>query len=504
MMSPPIQGTWLGARGARLLLLLLATLGVAGTLWWWSQQSDARGGPIVLISIDTLRADHLALYGYKAVATPAIDALARDGVTFDRAYTHSPQTLPSHTSMLTGRLPFQHGVRDNVGFEVKAKERLLPGLLRDHGYVSGGFVSAYVLRRATGISQGFDVYDDNLPAASPEASIGQVQRDGALTVAAAHRWVAERQDPRFFVFLHLYEPHKPYAPPPRFSQYEPYDGEIAYADEIVGRFVNVLRAAGWYEKATIVLLSDHGEGLGDHGEQEHGLFLYDDTIRVPLIVKLPREARAGRRVPDPVQHLDLLPTLLDLAGAEIPRDLAGRSLRPLLEQEEPLRLRTGAIYAESLYSRYHFGWSELHSLTYGTHRYIKAPHEELYDLERDPRETRNLAAHQPDTARNMRAALERIMAGSSVERPSTVSVEDQQKLQALGYVATAQPVSEDVAANALADPKDKVGILENLRWRVHGCPRQTDLLCLAHDLLPRVTLQPVVKDLQEWRPVHRV
>jgi arylsulfatase A-like enzyme/Tfp pilus assembly protein PilF len=454
------------ARTSRVWLLIaaIATLGgLIAAAGWWGFHSGKRDGPIVVISIDTLRADHLPLYGYRSVRTPAIDALARDAVVFDRAYSHSPQTLPSHTSILSGRLPFQHGVRDNVGFRVKSSERLLPALLRSRGYLSGGFVSAYVLRRDTGIAQGFDAYDDNLPAASPESSIGQVQRDGALTLAAADRWLGGRHDPRFFLFLHLYEPHKPYAPPARFARYAPYDGEIAYADELVGRFLDALRAGGWYEKATIVLLSDHGEGLGDHGEQEHGLFLYDDTIHVPLIVKLPGSRGAGRRITDPVQHLDLVPTLLAMAGADVPNDLAGRSLRPLLEDRDPRPLPLSGIYAESLYSRYHFGWSELYSLTDDRRRYIKAPREELYDLQRDPAETRNLAAQQRRTVSLMRASVERMLAGSPVQRPSNVSIEDQQKLQALGYVGTAQPVSDKASATGLADPKDKVEVLEAYR-----------------------------------------
>jgi choline-sulfatase len=454
------------ARTSRVWLLIaaIATLGgLIAAAGWWGLHGEKRDGPIVVISIDTLRADHLPLYGYRSVRTPAIDALAHDAVVFARAYSHSPQTLPSHTSILSGRLPFQHGVRDNVGFRVKSSERLLPALLRSRGYLSGGFVSAYVLRRDTGIAQGFDAYDDNLPAASPESSIGQVQRDGALTLAAADRWLAARHDPRFFLFLHLYEPHKPYAPPARFARYAPYDGEIAYADELVGRFLDALRAGGWYEKATIVLLSDHGEGLGDHGEQEHGLLLYDDTIHVPLIVKLPGSRGAGRRITDPVQHLDLVPTLLAMAGAEVPNDLAGRSLRPLLEDRDPRPLPLSGIYAESLYSRYHFGWSELYSLTDDRRRYIKAPREELYDLQRDPAETRNLATQQRRTVSVMRANVERMLAGSPVQRPSNVSIEDQQKLQALGYVGTAQTVSDKAPATGLADPKDKVEVLEAYR-----------------------------------------
>ena len=346
-------------------------------------------GPIILISIDTLRADHLPAYGYTKVRTPNIDALAAAGTLFERAYSHAPQTLPAHTSILSGQLPFEHGVRDNVGFTVKPGQWFVQRGLQERGWPTGGFVSAYVLRAAVGLNQGFDTYDSELPPASGERSIGQVQRDGESTLAAAEKWLTAR-DPKkpFFLFFHIYEPHKPYAPPPRFASYEPYDGEIAYADEIVGRLFDRLRALEVYDRATIVLLADHGEGLGDHGEQEHGLFLYNATTQVPLIVKLPGQARA-RRVSTPVQHIDIVPTILDLAGAPTRAGLHGRSLRPLLEGTGTLP-DTG-IYSEALYSRYHFGWSELYGLTDARYRMIRAPRDELYDLERDPKESASIA-----------------------------------------------------------------------------------------------------------------
>ncbi|HWJ57329.1 MAG TPA: sulfatase, partial [Vicinamibacterales bacterium] len=239
----------------------------AAALWGWRHASRPAegGGPIVLISIDTLRADHLPVYGYTAVRTPAIDALAATGTVFEHAYSHAPQTLPAHTAILTGELPYETGVRDNIGFTLKDGQWTLARALHDRGYATGGFVSAYVLREATGIGRGFDTYDANLPSVSSEVSLGQVQRDGAATLAAAEAWLARRTSDRVFLFLHLYEPHRPYKPPPRFSQYAPYDGEIAYADEIVGRLLDRLRSEKLFEAATIVLLADHGEGLGDHG-----------------------------------------------------------------------------------------------------------------------------------------------------------------------------------------------------------------------------------------------
>ena len=367
------------------VILFLAALGttlaaVGG--WRYARASSPVSGPIIVISVDTLRADHLPAYGYTKVKTPAIDALAADGVVFERAYSHAPQTLPAHASLLSGRLPFETGVRDNVGFTVKDGERLLPEMLRDRGFTTGGIVSAYVLRKETGIARGFEYFDGEMPPSSPELSIGQVQRDGAESVALAERWLGSIGTSRAFLFLHLYEPHKPYAPPARFAQYAPYDGEIAYTDELVGRLIRYLKSHQLYDRSTIVLLSDHGEGLGDHGEQEHGLFVYEEAIHVPLIIKQESNVGAGRRVADLVQHVDLVPTILDLVKAPGAGGFRGRSLKPALEGTG--ELGDTSVYSEALYARYHFGWSELTALTDGRYRYIKAPREELYDLARDP------------------------------------------------------------------------------------------------------------------------
>ena len=457
--APPAAGRRLTARMTAVSIAAAAAVGIA--VWLWVPRGAAPAGPIVLISIDTLRADRLPAYGYTKVATPAIDALAREGIVFERAYSHSPQTLPAHTSMFSGELPFDHGVRDNIGFTVKPGQRTLAALLSSHGYATAGFVSSFVLRQDTGVGQGFRVYDSEMPVSSPGAAIGQVQRDGSDTAARAERWLDSVADPRIFLFLHLYEPHTPYRPPERFARYEPYDGEIAYADEIVGRFVESLKRRKLYDDATIVLLSDHGEGLGDHGEREHGVFIYDETIRVPLIVKLPSARGAGRRERQPVQHVDLAPTLLDLAGAPRPPELRGRSLRPLLESG--VAVDEQGIYSESLYPRYHFGWSELTSLTDARYRYIKAPRPELYDLDSDPRESQNLAPERPQTAAAMQGALDRLSAGQPLDPPSAVSDEAREQFQALGYIGMQGSVDVASAGEALADPKDKVHVLEAYR-----------------------------------------
>jgi arylsulfatase A-like enzyme/tetratricopeptide (TPR) repeat protein len=451
------------------LAIVAVTVAVIGAAAFWfvrrSATSTAADGPIIIFSIDTLRADRLPAYGYKSIRTPNIDRLVADGVLFENAYSHSPQTLPAHTSMLSGRLPFEHGVRDNIGFSVKPGERFVQHALKERGYATGGFVSAYVLRSQTGFNQGFDEYDENLPPASPDKPLGQVQRSGEDTVAAAAGWIDRQTSGRFMAFVHIYEPHKPYTPPPRFTAADRYDGEVEHADEIVGRFVDHLKTKQLYDRATIVLLSDHGEGLGDHGEDEHGIFLYRETIRVPLVIKLPGSMGGGRRVAAPVQHIDIPPTILDLTGPAPAlserSESKGRSLRPVLDGSGPLADTT--IYSESLSPRYHFGWSELYALSDERYRLIRAPRDELYDIQQDPGERTSIAAERPQARSAMRRVLDSLIANVSVSAPSNVSDDDRQKLAALGYVGTQTGASLTLPGDELPDPKDKVGLLQKYK-----------------------------------------
>ncbi len=479
------RGTSTGRRHTPLAAgAALATLFALGALGYWLLSSSVPAitpvpGPVIVISIDTLRADRLPAYGYDAIETPAIDAFAAEAVLFERAYSHVPQTLPAHASMLSGRLPFEHGVRDNLGFVVDEDDRLLPDLLRRQGMVSGAVVSSYVLRRDVGLARSFDFYDDQMPVATGETSIGQVQRRGLESLAVTERWLDGLDSNRFFLLWHIYEPHTPYAPPARYSHYGPYDGEVAFADEIVGRFLDALKTRGLYDDATIVLLSDHGEGLGEHNEQEHGIFLYDESIRVPWIVKLPGGVNGGTRVTQPVQHVDLLPTVLELVGAAPVEGLHGRSLVPLLQDPDGSIAEQG-IYAEGLYSRYHFGWSELLALTGPRYRYIKAPREELYDLEADPGERNNLASTRRDIVAEMRGELDRLVAGRSIGAPSVVSDEVRSRLAALGYVGSSTSLAGADGRAPLADPKDKVAVLGRYRRAVN--------LAAARDYLQAIDL----------------
>ncbi len=469
---------------AKAAIIAVAVVLGAVAVWMFRRPvtPSAADGPVVVFSIDTLRADRLPAYGYAGVRTPQIDRLAADGLVFEAAYSHSPQTLPSHMSLLSGRLPFEHGVRDNIGFTAKDGERFLQRAFKDRGYATAGFVSSYVLRTQTGISQGFDAYDDQLPPASPEKPLGDLQRPGAETVAAAIRWTDQQSSPKFLLFVHIYEPHTPYAPPQRFAAGNPYDGEVQYSDEIAGQLLDHLRSKGLYDDATIVLLSDHGEGLGDHGEEEHGIFLYRETIRVPLVVKLPGARGAGRRVPSIVQHIDIPPTLLDLTGAAV-EGWRGRSLRPVLDGTGALG--ETSVYSEALSPRYHFGWSELYALSDDRYRLIRAPRDELYDVQQDPGEKSSIAETRPQARAAMRRALDAIIANAPVNAPEAVTAEDRQKLAALGYVGTGTGASLQLAGDQLPDPKDKVGVLRKYKRATDlaGQRQYAEAIALYRDLL---------------------
>ena len=472
-----------GKRVRPVAIASVMLLALAAGFWWKYPSMAPPDGPILIISIDTLRADRLPAYGYHETKTPHIDSFIGDSVLFEQAYSHSPQTLPAHTSILSGLLPFEHGVRDNIGFSVRKDQRFLQHALKESGFATGGFVSAYVLRHQTGIGQGFDRYDDELPAASPELPLGQVQRPGASTVAAAVRWMEQLASPKFFAFVHIYEPHRPYSPPPRFAAGNPYDGEVDYSDEIVGQLLEFLHRSKLYDRATIVLLSDHGEGLGDHGEDEHGMFLYRETTRIPLIVKLPGSRSGKRRVATPVQQIDLVPTILDLIGAAVPRDLHGRVLRPVLEGTGPIP-RTG-IYSESLSPRYHFGWSELYALTDDRYRYIRAPRDELYEMASDPGERKSVTAERPQIRDAMRAALQQLIANAKVDAPSAVSETDRQRLAALGYVGTLSSAVPGTDGDKLADPKDRIAVLQKYKKATDlaGARQFTEAAVLLRELL---------------------
>jgi arylsulfatase A-like enzyme/Tfp pilus assembly protein PilF len=406
--------------------------------------------PIIIISIDTLRSDHLPAYGYTKVETPAIDRLRADSILFEHAYSHCPLTLVSHASVFTGLLPADHGIRDNLGYDLNPKATTLAQLLKSKGYATGGAVSAIVLRGETGIKRGFDFWQDDIDIDPQFLSIGRAQRSGEATRALAQKWIGEHDHDSqpFFFFFHIYEPHTPYeAPEPFRSRYtNSYDAEVATADDIVGKFLDYLRAEGIYDRATILLMSDHGEGLGDHGEDEHGVLLYRETLQVALMLKLPKAARKGTSVAAPVQLIDVFPTIASAFGPT--PNLGGKSLLDFDAKSTEDR----PIYSETYYPRLHFGWNDLHSLISGTKHYIHAADPELYDLSNDPAETRNVLQ---DDRRTYSALRERIKPYiKSAATPSAVDDEQKQQLIALGYVGSTVSTAPDAV---LPDPKKNIG-----------------------------------------------
>ncbi|HEY0783613.1 MAG TPA: sulfatase-like hydrolase/transferase, partial [Thermoanaerobaculia bacterium] len=412
--------------------------------------------PIVVISIDTLRSDHLPMYGYKQVDTPALDRFRKDALLCERAFSHYPMTLPSHLSILSGLLPPEHGVRDNSGYTFDAAAHpYLPALLKAAGYETGAAVSSFVLRKASGIASGFDFYDDDLHP-TRDKGLDAVQRPGAQTAKLALDWLRPRAGRPFFLLLHLYEPHFPYEPPePYASRYKShYDGEIATADAVVGDFLGELKRLGVYDKAIVVVLSDHGEGLGDHGEEQHSIFVYREDLQVPLLLKLPGSRQGGGTIHGVAQLVDVAPTLLALVGLPRPKELTGASLLDLAAGRVP---GDREIYSESYYPRLHFGWSELTSLVRGPFHYIEAPEPELYDDPSDPAERRNVLADN----RRVYASLRDSMAGRRrpLAAPSEIDAETSAKMASLGYVAGGSAL----AKGALADPKSKRAILSDLQ-----------------------------------------
>jgi choline-sulfatase len=443
--------------GRALPVVGLALLGACGERPLLSERGFAPspGAPVVLVSVDTLRADHLPAWGYRGVATPALDALGADSIRFENAYTHCPLTLPAHVSLLTGLLPPESGIRSNIGYRLDAgRHPTLATLLAARGYATGAAVSAYVLRRTTGLDAGFDFYDEVTTAAGVRTA-GEVQRPGPDTVRAALAWLRGVHGRPFFLFVHLYEPHTPYAPPePYRSRYgASYDGEIAAADAAVGTLVAGLRDLGLYDRSLIVFVSDHGEGLGDHGEAEHGILLYREALHVPLLLKLPGSARRGESESAPVGLRDVLPTVLAVLGLAPPAGARGRNLL------DPAPTRAAAVYSETYYPRIHLGWSELRSLMDSRHHYIEGPRPELYDVVPDPAERHDRIAEEGTVARALSAALEKESGDFALPAPATG--EERERLASLGYLATGP--APGPARGILPNPRDRLGAYAEMR-----------------------------------------
>ena len=475
------------------LALVAALVLAAGGWWFWSRGSGVRTTPsgaaighlprrvapsdlnLLLITLDTTRADRIGAYGWTPTATPNLDRMATEGVVFEHAAAPAPLTLPAHASLFTAKYPPQHGVRDNGGFFLDERETTLAERLKAAGMTTGGFVGAFVLDRKWGIAQGFDRYVDDFDLPTVDTpSPGDVERPGNEVADRALEWLGSVKSSRFFGWLHFYDAHSPYAPPEpyraRFAD-QPYVGEIAFVDAQIGRVREFLEREGLLDKTIVVIAGDHGESLGDHGERTHGFFIYQSVVQVPLIVLAPYDSMRGRRVADLVRTVDLMPTVLDLLGMPPGDGVEGRSV---------VRLMTGAVremglaaFAEAVYPRYHYGWSDLRSLTSDRFKFIDAPRPELYDLAQDPGETRNLYDDRRPLADRMAAILRAADSTAVAAKPAAdVDPDTRARLAALGYVGTfvATPAAD---RSRLADPKDKIDLFNLViegRERIHDEP----------------------------------
>lgn len=435
-------------------------------LGWLPRGVRAADLNVVVVTLDTTRADRIGCYGAKDVATPSLDALAARGVRFNAAVAPMPLTLPAHCTLFTGLLPGAHGVRDNGGFKLAAEHVTLAEVLKERGFATAGFVSAFVLDQRWGIAQGFDRYYDDFDLKQQEKlSMGEIQRPGSETLDQALLWIRGVKDLRFFAWVHLYDPHAPYDPPePYKNRYadRPYDGEIAWTDSLVGRLLHELEQLDLTKKTVIAVLADHGESLGEHGEHGHGYFVYEQVTHVPFILATPYSQTRGRVVEAVVRSNDVAPTVLDLLGFAGTLPGSGTSVVPLLSGSgaEP-----GNGYSESYYARFHYGWSELRAVRTKRWHFIEAPRAELYDLSSDPGETVNLASRELSTVDRLRSSLTEFERESIAKLAATAPVEEDEetlrKLASLGYVG-GTAVTDGASWRDLPDPKDRLPIYDRM------------------------------------------
>jgi arylsulfatase A-like enzyme/Flp pilus assembly protein TadD len=454
-------------RRGRKLGFALALI-AAGLLGFWVVKRRPHGKNLLLVTIDTLRADHVGVYGYAQAATPALDALAGRGVRFEHAHSAAPLTGPSHSTILTGLYPPVHGVRDNVVFALDPSHRTLATLLKARGYETGAFVGAYPVAAAFGFRQGFDTFVENfhespIPGAGAQRRANEVADD-------AISWLQERGAGPFFLWVHFYDPHAPYDPPEPYKTTmtgRPYDGEIAFADSQLGRVLEALRATGREGDTVVAVLSDHGESLGEHGELTHAVLVYESTLRVPFLLTGPGVA-TGKVVAQSVGTVDVAHTLMALLGFDGPPGSPGRDLRAAWGKGP---LPPEPLYAESIFGRLNCRWSSLRAWTAKDWKLIDGHRTELFNLAEDPGETRNRAADEPQLVNRMRDALRSAVASMAPggDRPRTAAVtpEQEETLKSLGYAAGSGGAGE-LDDPTLPDPRDLVHVYERLQILVHA------------------------------------
>lgn len=411
--------------------------------------------PVIVISVDTLRADRLSAYGYQKQRTPNLDSFAEHGTVFANASCATPLTLPSHVSMFTSTYPYENRIQENAQ-ALPPGAVTLAGVLKQRGYRTAAFIGSVFLERRMGLDQGFDDYDSPFDFRVLSPMSGEIfyagesrnpyavrdRRDGAIVVNSAIRWLAAHRGEPVFVFVHLFDMHLPY------QHGKDYDAQLAYVDQTLGTFKQALVRGGWWDRSLVVLLSDHGESLGDHGEASHGYFIYQSTMAVPLVIHLPGSAPVTPRETQPAGLIDVAPTILDYLKIPAPASFRGQSLLGAR--------KASAVFGESVHAYDAFGWSPLRSLRTGDYKYIEAPRPELYNLAADPGELHNLAASDAARAQTMRGELAAILARLRPKGPAQVtnlSARERALLGSLGYVA---PGPRTASSGSRADPKDKM------------------------------------------------
>jgi arylsulfatase A-like enzyme/Flp pilus assembly protein TadD len=461
MSKKPTTGSRRRSKG---LLLALAVIVIVGATLVLIRElsSSSPGCNVILISLDTCRADYLSCYGYDGNTTPNIDSVAGDGFLFENAITTVPLTLPAHSSMLTGTIPLYHGVRANSGFRLGGTNETLAELLRDGGHVTGGIVGVTIMGGESGLDQGFDSFEDVISGQVQRYS--KPERRGEECSALAVDWLEEHQREPFFLFVHYYDPHDPYEPPEPYSSSfadNPYAGEIAYTDHCVGIIIEKLKSLKLYDSSFIIITGDHGESFGEHGEEKHGYFIYNPTMRVPLVMKPPGRCNA-RSVSDLVGLVDIVPTVLGHLGISQPRNIHGKDLCGYFHDGAP-RGKGRYMYCESMYPSV-MGLSSLHGIVSDRWKYIQTSRPELYDFAGDQAEANNVIARNRQEAELMKNRLEKILEQiKPVEIDSSCQgdEEDRNRLRGLGYLGAG--ISEIVDLDeGRGDPKDYVGVSNEL------------------------------------------
>jgi choline-sulfatase len=479
-----------------LLLLAVGAVALAGALWLSRFRPASGAGPgavppsLLFVTIDTLRADHVGAYGYRQAETPSLDRLAQEGVLVEDAVVQVPQTRPSHVSIFTGREPYEHGIRDNFSPPLDARFPTLASVLQKRGYATAGFIGAYPVSRDSGLDRGFSVFDDPFGGAHGGGpSLDRSTRPAGPVVDAALAWLQRTSARPFFAWVHLFDPHAPYEPPSPFQERfrtSPYDGEVAYADSQVGRLLDWLDRSGEGSRTLVVVTSDHGEGLGEHGEDEHQLFVYDSTLHVPLLLSWPSHLPAGRRVAGQFRSIDLFPTFLELLGQPaVPTSGLSRARELLAASPIP----DNESYAESLFGQLHFGWAPLRALRGQGWKFIDAPRAELYHVREDPGETRNRIDDRGQVASAMRERLRGLDRSGPPAAAGSANPDAAERLAALGYVGGAFFTGTPSGT----DPKDAAAEYRSF----HRATARAIALFEAHDYAAVIA---VLRPLTEPRP----